>query len=133
MFLHHLPGLSGDVVAADQRSGRVDGILPADVNGRRSRRNDGDLAECGAREEPSGRISSISFTTATLFNSPTLTVMQLVVRHLAGVSWWAASQPSTPAQDLVQQPAERLNRDIRNYNRTDRPRGGCLTPAALTA
>jgi hypothetical protein len=29
MFLHHLPGLSGDVVAADQRSGRVDGILPA--------------------------------------------------------------------------------------------------------
>jgi hypothetical protein len=87
----------------------------------------------GLAKSPSGRISSISFTTATLFNSPTLTVMQLVVRHLAGVSWWAASQPSTPAQDLVQQPAERLNRDIRNYNRTDRPRGGCLTPAALTA
>ena len=33
------------------------------------------------------------------------------------VSSWAASWPSTCAQDLVQQPAERLNREIRR--RTD--------------
>ena len=90
--VHHLPGLGGDVVAADQRSGRIDGVLPADVNGRRSRRNDGDLDERGAREEPLWANQFDFVMTATLFINPDSHVARRSPPH----RWCRRGRPAGP-------------------------------------
>jgi hypothetical protein len=51
---HHLPGLCGHVGAADELAVLVDGVLAAAVYRRGAGRNDGDVAEGGARDESLG-------------------------------------------------------------------------------
>ena len=51
---HDSRGLGGHVGAANELAVLVDGVLPADEDHRRAGRDDGDVAEGGALDEPRG-------------------------------------------------------------------------------
>jgi len=56
---HHLLGLSGDVVAADERAVAVNGVLAADADGRAPGGTTATWVKAGDRTSPSGRSSDV--------------------------------------------------------------------------
>ena len=48
---HHLPDLRSHIIAPDELAVGVDGVLPADIDGRGTRRHHRDMAESGRLDQ----------------------------------------------------------------------------------